>query len=66
MRYRIAMSIEVEARSDAEAYKFAEKLAGLLKSPMVRMAVDGEGIKLAGDGHPVVHMPQREAASVVG
>lgn len=56
------MSIEVSAQSDAEAYQYAEKLAGLLKSPMVRMAVDAEGIRLAGDGHPVVHMPQREAS----
>jgi len=59
------MSIEVDARSDSEAYQYAEKLAGLLKSPMVRMAVDGEGIKLSGDGHPVVHMPQREAPATV-
>jgi hypothetical protein len=62
MRYRVTMSIEVEAQSDAEAYQFAEKLAGLLKSPLVRMAVMDEGIRLAGDGHPVVHMPQREAS----
>lgn len=54
------MSIEVDAINDAEAYKSAEALAGLLKSPLVRMAAEGEGIKLAGDGHPVVHMPQRE------
>ena len=58
------MSIEVDARTDSEAYQYAEKLAVLLKSPMVRMAVDGEGIKLAGDGHPVVHHPQREVRVV--
>lgn len=60
MRYRITMSIEVDAPYDAEAYKYAEKLAGLLKSPLVRMAVADEGITLAGDGSPVVHQPQRE------
>ena len=54
------MSMEVDASHDAEAYQYAEKLAGLLKSPLVRMAVEGADIKLAGDGHPVVHMPQRE------
>ncbi len=59
------MSIEVDASNDAEAYQYAEKLGELLKSPLVRMAVDGDGIKLAGDGHPVVHAPQREV-SVVG
>ena len=47
VRYRVAMSIEVDASSDAEAYGYAEKLAELLKSPMVRMAVQGDGIKLA-------------------
>jgi len=62
MRYRIAMSIEVNAGSDMEAYQYAEKLAALLKSPMGRMAVESEGIRLAGDGHPVVHLPQREAS----
>ncbi len=54
------MSIEVDASNDAEAHQYAEKLGGLLKSPLVRMAAEGEGIKLAGDGCPVVHMPQRE------
>ncbi len=56
----MTMSIEVDANNDAEAYQYAEKLGALLKSPLVRMAVDGDGIKLAGDGHPVVHAPQRE------
>lgn len=58
----MTMSIEVDASNDAEAYQYAEKLGALLKSPLVRMAVDNDGIKLAGDGHPIVHMPQREAS----
>ena len=62
MRYRVTMSIEVDAINDVQAHKYAEKLGGLLKSPLVRMAAEGEGIKLAGDGHPVVHAPQREAS----
>ncbi len=56
------MSIEVDASNDAEAYQYAEKLGALLKSPLVRMAVYDDGIKLAGDGHPVVHAPQREVS----
>lgn len=56
------MSMEVDASHDAEAFKYAEKLAELLKSPLVRMAVEGKEIKLAGDGHPIVHQPQREAS----
>jgi len=55
------MSITVDARDDREAYEYAKKLAGLLKSPLVKMAVEGEGIRLSnGDGKPVVHQPQRE------
>ena len=60
MRYRVTMSVEVEARDDREAYEYALKFAELLKSPLVKMAVQGEGIRLSGDGHPIVHQPQRE------
>jgi len=54
------MSIEVEARDDRQAYEHATKLAELLKSPLVRMAVSGEGIQLSSDGKPIVYRPQRE------
>jgi hypothetical protein len=60
VKYRIAMSIEVDARDDRQAYEYAKKLAELLKTPLVRMAVSGEGIQLSGDGRPIVHQPQRE------
>lgn len=57
------MSIGVEARSDREANEYAVKLVELLKSPFVRMTVEGDGIRLShGDGSPVVHQPQREIA----
>lgn len=54
------MSMVVEARDDRQAMEHATKLQELLKTPLVRMAVEGEGIKLAGDGKPVVHQPQRD------
>jgi hypothetical protein len=54
------MSIAVEAGNDRQALYFATKLADLLKTPLVKMAVEGEGIRLSGDGAPVVHIPQRE------
>ena len=61
MRFRIMMSVEVEARDSREAHEYALKFSNLLKSPLVRMAVEGEGIRLAGsDGRPIVHQPQRE------
>ena len=50
MKYRIVMSIEVEARDDNQAYEQATKLSKLLKGPLVKMAVSGEGIQLSGDG----------------
>jgi len=60
MRYRIYMSVAVEAQNDAEAFRHAESLSELLKSPMVRMAVEGNGIQLAPGEQPTVHQPQRE------
>ena len=61
MRYRIMMSMAVEARDDRQAHEYATKLAELLKSPLVKMSVEGEGIRLAGgDGRPIVHQPERE------
>jgi hypothetical protein len=60
VRYRILMSIAIDARSDLQAHEQAKKLLELLKGPLVKMAVEGEGIRLPGDGHPVVHQPQRE------
>jgi hypothetical protein len=57
------MSVAVDARGDLQAHEYAKKLDELLKSPMVRMAVEGAGIQLSdGDGAPVVHLPQREVA----
>jgi len=60
VRYRITMSVAIEARNDREARECALKLSELLKGPLVKMAVAGEGIQLSGDGRPVVHQPQRE------
>jgi hypothetical protein len=60
VRYRILMSVAVEARDYRQAHANAVKLAELLKGPLVKMAVESEGIRLSGDGQPVVHQPQRE------
>lgn len=54
------MSVVIEARSDADAFDSAKKLADLLKSPLVKMSVEGAGIKLANGSVPVVYEPQRE------
>lgn len=60
MRYRILMSIAVEAGNDRQAHAQAKKLKELLKGPLVKMAVEAEGVQLSGDGFPVVHQPKRE------
>ena len=60
MRYRIVMSVEIHASSDRQAHEQAKKLLVLLKGPLVKMAVESEGIRLADDGRPIVHQPQRE------
>lgn len=63
MRYRVFMSIDIEARHDREAHEQALKLKELLKSPMVRMAVQGEGVKLSnGDGGSIVYEPTYEVS----
>jgi hypothetical protein len=67
MRHKIMLHIVVETRSDRDASEIAKKLDGLLKTSLVRMAIQNEGIQLApGDatnpepGRPVVYAPQRE------
>ena len=63
MTYRIMMHIDVDARDDREAFEVARKLGELLKNPMVRMAIQSEGIRLSsGDGRPVVYRPQQNVA----
>lgn len=57
VRYRVFVSIEIDARSDQEAYEHAMKLGELLKSPFVKMAAQGEGVELSGEA--VVHQPKR-------
>lgn len=55
------MHMIVETYDDRDAADIAKKLDKLLKTPMVRMAIDSEGIRLAyGDGRPVVYAPTRE------
>lgn len=61
MKYRILMHVDIEARDDQESVQVASKLGELLKNPVVRMVMSGEGIRLAhSDGRPVVYQPQRE------
>lgn len=58
MKYRIVATIEVEARDDREAWEAAQKMDGLLKSPMAKMLFDSEGIRLS-PRPPVVCRPDR-------
>jgi len=57
------MHIEIDARDDRHAVEQAGKIGDLLKHPMVRVSMSGEGVQLAGgDGAPLVYQPQREGA----
>lgn len=61
MKYRIHIHIDVDARNQQQAVEWAGKIGELLKHPMTRMSIEGEGIRLAGgDGRPVVYQPQPE------
>lgn len=60
MKYRVMMSVAIDATSDVEANDHAERLLKLLREPFVKMAVEGKGIRLVAE--PVVHRPQREIA----
>jgi hypothetical protein len=63
MKYKQLVHFIIDARDDREAADVAKKLDGLLKTPLVRMAIQTEGIRLAdGDGRPVVYAPTREGA----
>lgn len=62
MRYRIAVSVEVETRGGAqEALAAAQKLKELIKDPLVKMAIESAGIRLFDDGRPLIHRPERTA-----
>jgi hypothetical protein len=54
--HRIMVHVDVIARDDQEAAVWAQKLDELLKNPMVRMAIEGEGIRVSGQQ---VYQPQR-------
>lgn len=60
MRFRVLMGLSVEATDEREAFEFAKRIDELLKSPEAVMLVQLKGIRLAGDGAPDVHQPQRE------
>ncbi len=63
MRYRVYVSIDVNARNYGEAFGYAKKLDELLKAPMTRMMVESEGIQLFPGEQPViVHRPTGEIA----
>lgn len=59
MRYRISLSIEVDAQGDAQSLEYARKLKQLLESPTTKMMVELEGIRLSGNGRPTIYQPQK-------
>ena len=63
MKYKVLMHVMIDAPSDDHAMNQAIKLSGLLRHPMVRMAIKDEGVRLAGEnGEATVYRPQRDGA----
>ena len=60
MKYQVLMAVTIEARTPQEAAAHAVKLKELVKNPLVRMAIESEGVRLA-NGEPVVYTPQQVA-----
>ena len=58
VRFKIFMQVRVDAKDEDQAVDWAKKLSTLLKNPMAKMAIEGEGIRMVGD--PVALQPQRE------
>lgn len=58
MKFKVLMEMTIEARTPQEAREHAVKLKDLVKNPLVRMAIEAEGVRLDGDGQPVVFTPQ--------
>jgi hypothetical protein len=56
MAHRITFSVDVAARDDRQAGEWAQKLDELLKHPMVRSVLEGEGIQVTAQQ---VYQPQR-------
>lgn len=52
------MSIEVRATDERQAREHAKKIGELLKSPLVKMAVEGKGVELANGGNLIVYQPR--------
>ena len=57
VKYQVLMAVTIEARTPQEAAAHAVKLKELVKNPLVRMAIESEGVRLA-NGEPVVYTPQ--------
>ena len=60
MKFQVMMSVIIEARDLQEAAAHAVKLKALVKNPLARMAIEGDGVKIVGD-EPVVYKPQQIA-----
>jgi hypothetical protein len=54
--YRILVHVDVDARDDRQAVDWAAKLHELLQNPLVRAAIEAEGIRVTGQQ---VYQPQR-------
>ena len=58
MRFTIFMKVSVDARDARQAVDWAKKFENLLKNPMAKMAIEGEGIKMVGEPQAMQPKPE--------
>lgn len=56
-RYRLMLHFDIESRDDEDAVVAAKKLGDMLKSPLVRMSLESDGIRPVGNA--VVYQPTK-------
>jgi hypothetical protein len=52
------MKVSVDARDARQAVDWAKKFENLLKNPMAKMAIEGEGIKMVGEPQAMQPKPE--------
>jgi len=57
VRYRLLMHMDVEVKDENEALENAKMLSSLLKNPIVRMSLEGDGIRPVAEA--VVYRPTK-------
>jgi hypothetical protein len=58
VRFTIFMKVSVNARDQRQAVDWAKKFEALLKNPMAKLAIEGEGIRMIGEPEALQPKPE--------